>query len=606
MLRKNKKHPLSTWQKRNPALFFLISLSFISTMLPDNISQNISFEKIADLTPIHELQRKLAHNPNDFTIHFQLGNEFYKAKLYNEAIIHYKKALQKKPTHINALYNLGLTYLDCENRLEQAKQAFIKITQLTPKNHQAFYKIALIFEQNKEIENAIIYYKKAIEANPQCIPAHTKLGLLYNNTLQNHEQALFHLKTALSLTPKNETLMFLIGNILNNIGSCKEAAQFYLKAAKINPQNHAAIYNAGYSLKVHGDVDKAIKLYKMALTIKPDYESARYAMALAHLYNGNFENGWHYYKERLIREKRNAPKLRQYIKTGDLKNKKIYLAPEGGLGDTMQFIRYAKVLNEMGAYVMVSVQSPLYKLIANCPFIDQLIPPGRRPETFDDYASIMSLPAIFTSTEETIPKDIPYIFPDKTLEEKWRSYFNKKDAHKASQTNTRKTFKIGLCWQADLKNDVSRALCAHRSIPLEKLEKLSLIPNIEFYSLQKDIDPEDIKHLPDNFVIQSFGPDFDNTAGPFMDTAAIMKQLDLIISVDTSIVHLAGAVGAPVWVMLPYNTDWRWIVNREDSPWYPTMKIFKQPKAFDWDSVVENMFQELVANFYEPKNSQND
>jgi len=577
-------------------LFLFISLSFIATLSNNN---NILLGIKKNYNTRQKLQRQLAYRPTGFNILFQLGNEFYKEKQYSEAIIYYKKSLQKNPTHIHALYNLGLAHLAYKNKTEEAKEAFIKITHIQPKNYYAYYQIGSICEKDKQLQQAIAYYEKTIEINPSCLPALVKLGILYKD-LKNPETSFFYLEKALSLDPNNISLIFSAGSTLNDLGRCKKAADLYLKAAEIDPQNYTAIYNAGYSLKVYGNIDQAINLYNMALEINPDYDNATYAIALAYLYKGDFEKGWKYYENRLIKEKRNAPIIRNGIKTGNLKGKIIYLIPEGGFGDTIQFIRYIQELKEMGAQVFVSVQPQLYKLISNSPLIEHLLPPGKKPTVFDDYATIMSLPALFISTEETIPKNIPYIFPDKTLEKKWQEYFTNKDNQYSFETKG-KPFRIGLCWQSDLKNDRSRVLCAHRSIPLKKLEKLSHIPNIEFYSLQKTINPDHFQDLSKDFVINTFGPDFD-TSGAFMDTAAIMKQLDLIISVDTSIPHLAGAVGAPVWVILPYNTDWRWIANREDSPWYPTMKIFKQPKAFDWDSVVDKVFHALLKKV----NSQHD
>jgi len=567
----NKVNKVNKINKKN--LFILLFSLYLTTI---------------QSSPIHELQRKLVYYPTDSTILFKLGNEFFRAKQYNEAIIHYKKSLQQNPQDTNALYNLGLAYLACDKNLEKAKKLFTIISQLEPTNYKSFFKIAAIFEKNNQIDEAIDYYKKTIEINPKCTPAYTKLGVLYN-TRQQRKRALYYLEKALELSPDNISLISLTGNVLNHLGQCKKAADMYLQVTKLHPNNHIAFYNTGYSLKVYGEIDQAISFYKKALEIKPDYDSAIYAIALAYLYKGDFENGWKYYQHRLIQERRNAPKLRQYIKTNNLQDKIIYLIPEGGLGDTIQFIRYIQILKEMGADVYVLVQKPLYKLIKNCPFIDHLILPGQKIRSYHDHASIMSLPAIFETTQETIPQNIPYIFPDKTVEKKWKNYFQTL----SQEFYEKPPFRVGLCWQADLKNDESRLACAHRSIPLEKLEKLSHIPNVEFYSLQKNISPKELEKTSEHFIIHRFGDDFDKTAGAFMDTAAIMKQLDLIITVDTSVAHLAGAVGANVWVMLPYNTDWRWIMGRDDSPWYPKMKLFKQPKAFDWDSVIDNIFQEL-------------
>ncbi|MFC1842108.1 tetratricopeptide repeat protein [Candidatus Dependentiae bacterium] len=464
---------------------------------------------------------------------------------------------------------------------DQALTCYKKALEIQPSSVESMLKIAQILEKKNEPQKAIIYYKKIVALAPKFTYGFLKLAKLHH-ILKHYHEALAYYKKVDMLKPNDTAIIFRIASIQNALGKCKKAAKNFLKIAKIEPKNISALYNTGYSLKVMGAIDMAIELYDQVLKIKPDYDLALYAKALALLYKGDFERGWPLYSLRLIKEKRNAPKLRNYIKNNQLKDKIIFLTPEGGFGDTIQFIRYAEKLHKKGAIVIVAERKPLIKLLANCPYIDKLISTGKRPNFFHDYASIMSLPAIFESKEEDIPKQVPYLFPDKKLEKKWRKHFENNNA-----------FKIGLCWEADLKNDKSRLACAHRSIPLEKFEKLSHIPNIEFYSLQKSTGSDQIKILPDHFKVKTFGPDFDNSAGPFMDTAAIMNQLDLVITVDTSVAHLAGALGIPVWVTLPYNTDWRWIAGRKDSPWYPTMRLFKQKEALNWDHVVDNIYYEL-------------
>jgi len=558
---------------------------------------------------IQRYQKLLANNPNNFHLLFQLGNEFFHDQQYNEAIIHYEKALRQNPQNMQTLFNIGLTLASYLGYLDEAKIYFKKMIEINPNQNKAHFNLGKIFEKQGNIDKAIAHYEQAATLGNDFPYIYPKIATLCHKK-KYYQKSITYFKKSVELYPEKIDLRLYLGNVYNELGMVNDATLAYLKAYEIDNNSVTAIYNAGYSLKVRGDIDKAIILYKKALELKPDYEDAKYAIALAMLYKGDFKNGWKQYEFRLIKEKRNAENLRRYLRNNSLAGKTIHLAPEGGLGDTMQFIRYAQVLKEMGAHVSAYVQKPLIPLVSNCPYIDTIVGPGQKPKPYNDFASIMSLPAIFETTEETIPQNIPYLFPDKALEKKWKSYF---------ANNT--TFKIGLCWEADVKNDVSRLLCARRSIDLMELEKLSHIPNIEFYSLQKtqpsssakaseDRSPkatfilnsskehqgckEQLCSLPPHFVVHTFGPDFDKSAGPFMDTAAIMNQLDLIITVDTSIAHLAGALGRPVWVMLPYNTDWRWIAGRTDSPWYPTMKIFKQPKAFDWKTVVQKIYNNLV------------
>jgi len=562
-------------------LLCIYTLSIRMTPLIAENDQNTDIAKPKINQNIQQYQKLLANNPTNFHLLFQLGNEFFYDKQYNEAVIHYEKALRQKPQNMQVLFNIGLTLSCYLGYLDEAKEYFIKMTQIAPEKGKAYLYLAKIFEKQGDIDLAIEYYEKAATKDNALSRLYIKIAVLCHKH-KYYQKAITYFKKAIEIYPEKFELQIYLGNIYNELGMVDDATLSYLRAYEINDQSAIAVYNAGYSQKVKGKIDNAIALYKKALELKPDYEDAKYAMALAHLYKGDFKNGWKQYERRLLREKRNAEKLRGFLQNNTLIGKTIYLIPEGGLGDTIQFIRYAQLLKEMGAHITVNVQKPLIPLISNCPYIDSIIPKGQKPPPYHDFAGIMSLPAIFGSTEETIPYNIPYIFPDKALEKKWVDYF--------AENNS---YKVGLCWEADVKNDISRLLCAHRSIDLIKLEKLSHIPNIEFYSLQKSNGTSQIKDLPEHFVVHTFGPNFDTSTGPFMDTAAIMKQLDLIITVDTSIAHLAGALGRPVWVMLPYNTDWRWIAGRTDSPWYPTMKIFKQPKAFDWETVIQNIYKDL-------------
>ena len=236
----------------------------------------------------------------------------------------------------------------------------------------------------------------------------------------------------------------------------------------------------------------------------------------------------------------------------------------------------------MGATVIAKVQKPLVQLLSQCPYIDQVISAKTPTPAHDASASLMSLPAIFNDNENSFPHTIPYIFPSQSLMSHWKK-----------ELSNNSLLKIGICWQADVYNDSSRLPIARRGISLEKLYQLSSIKNIQLYSLQKNDGVEQLTNMPNNFPLHVFDNSFDVKNGSFMDTAAVMMDMDLIITVDTAAAHLAGALGRPVWLLLPYATDWRWIISRTDSPWYPTMRIFKQKKPFDWDSVIQEVYNAL-------------
>lgn len=247
------------------------------------------------------------------------------------------------------------------------------------------------------------------------------------------------------------------------------------------------------------------------------------------------------------------------------------------------------MLKQRDAYVIVECQKPLVKLLQLCPYIDKVIQTGNKLPKTDLQALIMSMPLIFNTVLETIPIYIPYLYADNQLVELW---------HEKIKYDT--NFKIGICWQTDMHKNSSNAQ-AHKdslakSIPLSLLAELSQLNNVTLYSLQKINGIEQLEVLPQHLPVISFD-NFDESHGPFMDTAALIKNLDLVITVDTSIAHLAGGLGTPTWILLPHQADWRWLLNRYDSPWYPTMRLFRQPEAGDWYTVMNSVKQAIISLF---------
>lgn len=398
---------------------------------------------------------------------------------------------------------------------------------------------------------------------------------------EEFDQMIEDLVAARAIAPSNGQIYFDLAFGYLNLGQVDNAIAMYDALLKQMPDTVAVLYNKAYALKMKGDFEQAIAIYQQILSLSPDYEPAQFGYGHTLLQFGDFHEGWKQHEIHLKSMKKNGEEIRAFLRGRDLEGKRILLVPEGGLGDTIQFIRYAQLLHDHGVFVIAAVQKPLLKLLALVPYIDQLIPIGSPAPKHDGMATLMSMPAICNSDEETIPKKIPYIYADPDIEQYWHEKLS-------GDTN----FKIGICWQSDVGNDASRPPVARRGMPLEKLYPLSNFEHVSLYSLQK-YNAADLEHKPDWFKIQCFD-DFDSSNGSFMDTVAIMKQMDLIISVDTAIPHLAGALGVPIWLLLPYSTDWRWIHNRTDSPWYPTMQIFKQPAPFDWDSVMQDLLANLI------------
>ena len=300
-------------------------------------------------------------------------------------------------------------------------------------------------------------------------------------------------------------------------------------------------------------------------------------MSLALLLSGNFIEGW---KEFDWRRKIGSISFQrdfsQPIWNGsEIAGLTILLCAEYGFGDTIQFVRYAPLVAERGARVIVECPKELTSLIKNCEGAHQVIAYGEQLPEFDTYCPLLRLPLVFHTTLETIPAKLAYISVDLMLVEKWRDKF--------SHNNSK--LKIGLAWGGRPRYRTLR----HRSCSFEIFSALSNLDDTAFYSLQKGEAAKEAKHPPTGMNFY----DYTQEIKDFSDTAALIENLDLIISVDTAVAHLAGALGKPVWTLLPFAADWRWLLEREDSPWYPTMRLFRQPSHGDWEAVISRVFDHV-------------
>lgn len=381
---------------------------------------------------------------------------------------------------------------------------------------------------------------------------------------------------------ENFNWLFSLGTLCCRVGKFQEALSAYQRILTLQPSLIPVLYNSGYTFKLAGELDLAIEIYKQIVTEQPNYEPAHVALAFALLQQGDFIHGWQEHAWNLKKQGKYAEQLRALVRTNSLPGKRVLLIPEGGIGDTIHFLRYAQRLHDQGAYVIVAVQKPLMHLVARCHYIDLLVPLNTPTPSHDAYATLMSMPAVFADTEETMPRTIPYLFPDPSRVAYWHGQL----AHDH-------TFKIGICWQPDIQNDVSRLPIARRGIPLSLFHQIGRMPGITLYSFQQKEGLDQLHQLPADVHLHIFERSFDVDHGNFVDTAAVMQEMDLIISTDTATAHLAGALGKPVWLLLPYVTDWRWIHGRTDSPWYPMMRIFKQSHPFDWQSMMHEVYEEL-------------
>jgi len=346
----------------------------------------------------------------------------------------------------------------------------------------------------------------------------------------------------------------------------------YKKLLHHYPDCTTARYNLGYILRKQGYISAAIPELETVVAQESTSVQAHICLAQAYLAVGNYRDGWRELEWRLGKPSAPVQALKKYRDTHkNLKGITILIRGEWGLGDTMQFIRYAQLLHNDGATIVADTQRALIPLLSLCPFIDAIIKPGDALQPFHFPVPTVSLPLLFNTTIETVPNHIPYLYTDPDLVALWKK--------KLPQYGGTQQYKIGICWQGNIIH------AATKYMPLRSFIQLADIPGIQLYSLQQYHGLEQLNTIPHNKLI-TFDQELDKAHGNFMDTAAIMKQLDLIITVDTSLAHLAGGLGVPVWLVLSRIADWRWMLNRDDTPWYPTMRIFRQTKSGDWSDVI--------------------
>lgn len=453
------------------------------------------------------------------------------------------------------------------------------VQQANPNHPEVYSLLGIISHRTDKPDEAVKYHRKSIELNPNNGNYYSNLGASLNKS-GNPAEAVEMYKKALEILPDAEQIYFNMAIALRALGRLEEAIECYEKVLQLNPNNTKANYNLGNALEAIGQNEQALAYHEKVQKIDPTNAKARYNKALLNLRLGNLKEGFKDYELRWLQEDahpfperlRDAP-----IWDGrNLEGGSLLIYGEQGMGDVIQFIRYVKMAKEKYGVgtIFVRCHPQLYSLLSTVKELDKLLKDGEGMPEFDAFTPILSLPHIMGTELSTIPAEIPYLSVTKSLIEKWSSELRSND------------FKIGIIWAgaAGHKND------HNRSCPLSFFESLMDIPGTSFYSLQKGRGEQELAQAMtrrDNLF------DMGSKVSDFADTAAIMEHLDLVISVDTSPAHLAGALGRLVWTLLPFVPDWRWLKDRDDSPWYPTMKLFRQEEIGNWNEVFKRIHGEL-------------
>ncbi len=460
--------------------------------------------------------------------------------------------------------------------LARAEQAFLQIARQDPLSGEARFFLGLIHQQRKDLETAIHHYELAVRLAPDLAEARNNLGVILESQ-GRLEEAETYFREALELEPDYAEAHNNLGNVLQDQGQFEEATTAYRQALHFRPGYVDALKHLGNALRALGRLTEAIACYDEGLRHAPDHALLHMSRAMVWLQSGDFARGWPECEWRLRGQDLLIHRLQGPIWDGaELGGRTILIVAEQGLGDTIQFIRYAPLVARRGGRVVVTCVRVLSRILATCPGVDQVIIEGDPLPEFACHAPVMSLPAILGTTLQTIPAEVPYLAADPSLVARWRDALDGIDE-----------FKIGVVWQGNPVHTKDR----ERSFRLAQLEPVARVPGVRLFSLQKNFGLDQIEAVSDRFLVTGLGHRLDD----IVDTAAVMRNLDLVISADSSPAHLAGALAVPVWMPLPYIGDWRWMTDRDDTPWYPTMRLFRQRRFGDWDELFARLARELTA-----------
>jgi Flp pilus assembly protein TadD len=446
-------------------------------------------------------------------------------------------------------------------------------------NLDALSELATIAFATRRTELGAMLCQKAIELYPATASSHNNWAYALVR-MNRFEEALESCETALTLKSDFAEAYNTRGIALKNLQRYDQALASYDKAIVLKPDFAQAYNNRGIVLQNLARYDGALADFDHAIALKPDYAEACWNKGLFKLLLGQFDDGWRLYEWR-----KRTPDLHgsrefsqpEWRGDADLSGKTLFIHFEQGLGDTIQFCRYASLAEARGARVVLSVQDKLVRLVSGASSTAEVIGAETAPLNFDYHIALLSMPFALKTDVSDIPNNTPYLRAEPERSKKW------------AQRIGNHGFKIGIAWQgAKLAADIGR------SFSVGEFAGIARIPHVRLISLQKGDGVEQLEKLPEGIRIESFGDELD-AGDSFVDTAALAESLDLIITSDTSIAHLAGALARPTWVLLRSVPDWRWMLDRSDSPWYPTMRLFRQKRAGDWSSVFAAVERELGA-----------
>ena len=539
------------------------------------------------------LQTAVGLRPQAVEVQFNLGNCYQAQGRWSQAEAAYRRAIVLKPDMAEAINSLGRS-LQGNGHLNEAIACFQRVIALQPDFAAAHYNWGTALVAQGRPDLAVARLRSAAALNPDSADVHYGLGTALQEMWQLDE-AIAAYRRALDLRSDMVLAHNNLANIYQQQGKTAEAIDCYRAALGIDPRHgdcfcqtvaaapHVAdaYCNLATALHFEGDHEGALACFAKSLEVDPHSPETHYNRALLYLSQQRFDEGWADFAWRLKCKTYPVRRFEQPLWDGaPFPGRTLLVHAEQGFGDTLHFVRYLSVVRRLGGRVLFEAQPRLLPLL-KCSGVERLIAEGSKTPPFDVCAPLLALPGLMHTTLADMPCDVPYLQADEPLVESWRQRLSRFEG----------VFKVGINWQGNRAYVYDR----FRSIPLAEFAPLASVAGVSLVSLQKGEGSEQLAALADQWTIHDLGPQLDESNGAFMDTAAVMKNLDLVITSDTATAHLAGALGVPVWVGLSTAPDWRWFLDRDDSPWYPTMRLFRQTMRGDWSGVFARMAAELAA-----------
>lgn len=487
----------------------------------------------------------------------------------DEAERSFRKAFELAPGYVDALYNLAVI-LGARERWEEARTAYRRVVQLNSSHALAWNNLGNVLQKLKQPEEAVECHRRAIALRPQMAEAWNNCGTALAG-LTRFDDALRCYDEALRLQPRHPDAWINRSSVLREMGRAEDALASAGMGVEADPARADGYVNRALALEALGRFDEALATYDLAMA-RPGDAEARWNKALLLLLLGDYAHGWPLYESRW-----STPELRSRVRRFDfpqwrgeaLADRTLLLHAEQGAGDAIQFARYVPLLEERGGRLTLETPAALAPLLASSFPSVRIVAKGAPLAAHDFHCALGSLPLVMGTTLASIPRAQGYLRVDEVRRREWRERLGSAGARR-----------IGIAWSGNAghRND------HHRSIALARLAPL-LAVDAEFHALQKDVRAGDRTALQAAPRLRIWG----EALRDFADTAAIADSMDVVISVDTSVAHLAGALGKPTWLLLPAKPDWRWMLAREDSPWYASVRIFRQQRPGDWDTVVREV-----------------